>query len=54
LNDDDAIYRKLLELADKWREMAADEDDPAVASARKQCATDLRVLVFKSKLDDED
>jgi len=32
-------------LADKWRTMASDEDDPAVAMARKTCAEDLRALL---------
>jgi len=32
-------------LSDAWFEMARDEDDPAVAVARKRCAADLRALL---------
>ena len=33
------------DLTDAWFEMARDEDDPAVAVARKRCAADLRTLL---------
>lgn len=42
MNDDIATLRRdLCLLAAHWRVMARDEDDPAVAMARKLCAVDL-------------
>jgi len=41
----EAKLTALQELADAWLEMARDEEDPAVAWARKSCVADVRALL---------